>query len=147
REGIRARLRLLLAEGGYGLAVRLTIALGTAAVLFLGVSHVRSGALTLGELLLVLGYLAQLYDPLKTISRKAAGLQSHLAGVERTFALLDQQPDVADRPDARSLGRAAGAVTFRGVTFGYDRARPVLRDVSFAVRPGTRLGVVGATGA
>jgi ATP-binding cassette subfamily B protein len=147
REGMRARLRLLLAEGGYGLVVSLTTAVGTAAVLFLGVTHVRAGALTLGELLLVLGYLAQLYEPLKTISRKATGLQSHLASAERAFALLDQAPDVEDRPGARPLARAAGAVAFRDVTFGYDPSRPVLRDVSFAVEPGTRLGLVGATGA
>jgi ATP-binding cassette subfamily B protein len=147
REGMRARLRLLLAEGLYGTAIRLTTALGTAAVLFLGVTHVRDGSLTLGGLVLVLSYLAQMYDPLKTISRKAGGLQSHLASAERAFALLDQRPDVDDRPGARPLARAAGALAFRGVTFGYGEGRPVLRDVSFAVEPGTRLGVVGATGA
>jgi ATP-binding cassette subfamily B protein len=147
REGMRARLRLVLAEGAYGMGIRLTTAVGTAAVLLIGVTHVRAGTLTVGELLLVLAYLAQLYDPLKTISRKAAGLQSNLASAERAFALLDQQPDVTDRPDARPLKRAEGAVTFRGVSFGYYDARPVLRDVSFALEPGTRLGVIGATGA
>ncbi len=147
REGMRARLRLVLAEGGYGLVIRLTTVLGTAAVLWIGVTHVRAGTLTLGGLLLVLGYLALLYDPLRTISRKAGALQSHLASAERAFALLDRQPDVADRPGARPVARAAGALTFRGVSFGYDAARPVLRDLSFAVQPGTRLGIVGATGA
>jgi ATP-binding cassette subfamily B protein len=147
RAGVRARLRLLLAEGGYGLLINLTTAAGTAAVLFIGVTHVRSGQLTLGDLLLVLGYLAQLYDPLKTISRKAANMQSHLAGAERAFALLDQQAEVEDRPDARPLARAAGALAFHNVSFSYDEDRPVLRDVSFAVEPGTRLGVVGVTGA
>lgn len=147
REGMRARLRLLLAEGGYGMVVRLTIAVGLAAVLFIGVTHVRAGSLTLGGLVLLLAYLAQLYGPLKTISRKVGGLQSHLASAERAFALLDQKPDVDDRPGARPLARAAGAITFRRVSFGYDEGRPVLRDVSFALEPGTRLGVVGTTGA
>jgi len=144
---MRARLRLLLAEGCYGLAIRLTTVLGSAAVLFIGVMHVRSGVLTLGELLLVLAYLAQLYEPLKTISRKAGGLQSHLASAERAFALLDQRPEVDDRPGARALERAHGAVAFQNVTFSYDHGRPVLRDVSFNIAPGTRLGIVGATGA
>lgn len=75
-EGVRARLRLLLAEGLYGAVIRLTTALATAAVLFVGVTRVRQGAITPGDLLLVLTYLAQLFDPLKTISRKAGGLQS-----------------------------------------------------------------------
>ena len=147
QEGTHARLRLLLAEGLYGTAIRMTTALGTAAVLYIGVTHVENGALTLGGLTLVLGYLAQMYDPLKTISRKAGGLQSHLASAERAFALLDQRPDVDDRPHARPLGRAAGAIEFRGVTFGYRKDRPVLEGVSFAVEPDTRVGVVGATGA
>jgi ATP-binding cassette, subfamily B, bacterial len=128
------------------MAIRMTTTLGTAAVLYIGITHVQSGVLTLGGLVLVLGYLAQMYDPLKTISRKAGGLQSHLASAERAFALLDQRPDVDDRPDALPLGRAAGAIDFRGVTFGYREGGPVLEGVSFTVEPGTRLGVVGATG-
>jgi ATP-binding cassette subfamily B protein len=145
--GMRARLRLVLAQNGYGMAIRLTIAAGTAAVLFLGAQHVQQGALTLGELLLVLGYLALVYDPLKTISRKAGGLQGHLASTERAFALLDQRPDVVDRPDGRPLSRATGALAFVGVTFCYDVGRPVLRDLSLELAPGARLGIVGATGA
>src|SRR5437763_11219457 len=118
-----------------------------AAVLLIGVGHVRAGTLTLGQLLMVLGYLAQLYEPLKTMSRKATGLQGYLASAERAFALLDEQPDVPERPHARTVTRATGAVEFRGVSFAYGPDRPVLQDVSFAIAPGTRLGVVGATGA
>jgi ATP-binding cassette subfamily B protein len=147
REGMRARLRLLATEGGYGLLVGLTTAAGTAAVLSLGARHVRAGVLTLGDLLLVLGYLAQLYEPLKTMSRKAASLQSHLASAERAFALLDEAPDVAERPHARPLARAAGAVAFRRVSFAYGDGRPVLRDISFEVGPGARVGIAGMTGA
>jgi ATP-binding cassette, subfamily B, bacterial len=147
REGLAARLRLALIEGRFGLAVGLTTAAGTAAVLYLGVGHVRSGVLTLGELLMVMSYLAQLYQPLSTISRKAAGLQSYLASAERAFALLDEVPDVPERPDARPLVRAGGAVEFQHVSFGYDAERVVLRDVSFTIAPGTRVAVTGATGA
>ena len=60
---------------------------------------------------------------------------------------MDQKPDVDDRPNARALERAAGAVEFRGVSFRYGKGRPVLDDVSFTIEPGTRLGIVGATGA
>ncbi|HMC34026.1 MAG TPA: ABC transporter transmembrane domain-containing protein, partial [Myxococcales bacterium] len=88
-EALRTRLHLALLEGLFGLLVGLTIAAGTAAVLLIGVRHVREGALTLGQLLMALIYLGQLYDPLKTISRKAAGLQSYLASAERAFTLLD----------------------------------------------------------
>ena len=146
-EGVAARIRLSLMEGRYGVLVGLTSALGTAAVLFIGVRHVVEGVLTVGQLWMALRYLDKLYEPLKTISKKAAGIQSYLASAERAFALLDEQPEVPERPHARPVTRAAGAVEFRGVSFAYGPDRPVLQDVSVAIAPGTRLGVVGATGA
>jgi ATP-binding cassette, subfamily B, bacterial len=146
REGLQARLRVVLTEGGFGSLISLTTAAGTAAVLFLGVSHVRAGLLTVGDLLLVMGYLAQLYTPLKTLSRKAASLQSHLASLERAFAFLDEPADVAERPNARRLVRARGGIAFGDVTFAYGDDRPVLRNVSFAIEPGARLGIAGMTG-
>jgi ATP-binding cassette, subfamily B, bacterial len=145
--GMRARLRLALMEGSFGLLIGLMTALGMVSVLVVGVRHVEEGVLTLGELLMVMGYLSQLYEPLKTISRKAASLQSHLAGAERALSLLDQAPEVAERPNARPLARAQGSVEYRHVSFGYGHDRPVLHDISFEVPPGTRVGVVGATGA
>src|SRR5205814_1819632 len=147
QEGVTARIRLAVLEGGYGVLIGLVTAVGMAVVLFIGVGHVRSGALTLGQLLLVLGYLGQLYEPLKTMSRKATGLQGYLASAERAFALLDEQPEVPERPHARPIARATGAVAFEGISFAYGPDRPVLSDVSFTIEPGTRLGVVGATGA
>ena len=144
---VNARQRLALLEGLFGLLVGVTVALGTAGVMWIGVRHVTAGALTLGQLLMTLTYLGQLYDPLKTISRKAAGIQSYLASAERAFDLLDERPDVPEHPLARPLARATGAVTFRGVSFGYRSDRPVLSQVTFDVAPGTRLGIVGATGA
>src|SRR6266700_3777796 len=147
REGVAARIRMALTEGRYGLLVGVTTALGTGTVLFIGVRHVKANLLTLGQLLMAVTYLGQLYEPLKTVSKKAATLQSYLASAERAFALLDQQPEVPERPDARPLERARGALEFRGVSFAYGPDRPVLHDVSCVIRPGTKLGVVGATGA
>jgi ATP-binding cassette subfamily B protein len=94
-----------------------------------------------------MGYLSQLYTPLRTIGRKAGSLQSHLASAERAFSLLDEAPDVAERPNARPLLRPSGSVMFRTVSFAYDKDRLVLDNLSFEVRAGTRVGVVGATGA
>jgi ATP-binding cassette, subfamily B, bacterial len=147
REGVAARIRMALTEGRYGLLVGVTTALGTGAVLFIGVRHVQANLLTLGQLLMAVTYLGQLYEPLKTVSKKAATLQSYLASAERAFALLDQQPEVPERPDARPLDRARGALEFRGVSFAYGPDRPVLHDVSCVIPVGTRLGIVGATGA
>ena len=146
-EGMRSRLRLALDQGRYGFYVGITTAVGTAAVLWIGVKHVIAGAITLGELLLVMAYLAQLYGPLKTIGQKAAGLQGYIASAERVFYVLDRSVDVCERPDARRLARARGAVEYRNVSFGYEKNRPVLRNVSFDVPPGARVGIAGRTGA
>ena len=168
-EGMRARIHLTFVEGGFGLLVGLTTAIGISAVLYIGALHVSEGILSLGELLLVMSYLSQLYAPLKTMSRKAASLQSHLAGAERAFSLLDEAPDVPERPNARLLVRASGDVVFRNVSFAYPAGRgagtgvpsaalqgsasssemnhPILQDISFEIPAGTRCGIAGATGA
>jgi len=146
-DGVRARIHLSAVEAGFDLILGFITALGAAIVLFVGVSHVQSGVITLGELLLVMGYLSQLYEPLRTISRKTASLQSHLAGAERAFALLDEAPDVPQRPDARRLSRASGSVAFRNASFAYEEGRPVLENFSFQVDAGWRVGIFGTTGA
>jgi ATP-binding cassette subfamily B protein len=127
--------------------IALTFAAGMAAVLYLGVRHVQAGDLTLGELLLVVTYLVQVYAPLETISKKVGDLQASLVSAERAFAVLDEAPEVAERPGARPLGRAAGSVAFDGVSFAYTPGRPVLDGISFAVPSGARVGVAGTTGA
>jgi len=146
-EGAITRIRLALAEGTFGLLVNLTTALGTAAVLVIGIRNVRSGELSLGELLVVVSYLSQLYGPLKTISKQTASLQSAAAGAERAFELLDELPEVPERPNARPVQRTPGAIEFRQVSFAYDDTDVILRHLSFVIAPGTRLGVVGTTGA
>jgi ATP-binding cassette, subfamily B, bacterial len=146
-ETMQAKVRVALTEGLLTMAVGLTIGMGTALVLYIGVRRVQAGGLTLGELLLVMTYLTQLYEPLRTIAKKIGDLQESVASVERVFAVLDQAPDFVDGPGARPLRRARGGVEIREVTFGYDGERPVLQDVSLEVAPGTSVGIAGATGA
>jgi ATP-binding cassette subfamily B protein len=147
-ETLRARVRLAFHEGGLGLMVGLVTAAGEAAVIFIGVRNVQAGILTLGDLLLVMGYLSQLYRPLQSMSKKVGDLQRSLASAERTFALLDQTPEVIETPNARPLSRARGAFSFQNVCFAYEgENNPVLQNVSFEVLPGTRVGIAGATGA
>ena len=146
-ESVDARVRLGTAEGLFGILVNTTTAAGTAAVLFLGVRGVQSGRLTLGELLMVVTYLTQLYAPLRTISRKAASLQNQLAGAERAFEMLDEVPDVPERADAEALQRAVGRIEFRDASFSYDADTVVLDGISVVIEPGTRVGIAGRTGA
>ena len=145
--GMGARIRLAFAESAFGLLSNVITAIGTALVLYIGVRSVLESRLTLGELLMVITYLTQLYGPLNAIGDKIVGLQTYRASIKRAFELLDEVPDVAERPHARPLKRATGAIEFRGVGFAYDNQHLVLDGVSFTMEAGTRLGIAGRTGA
>lgn len=147
KEGVGARLRVVFSESAFGLGVGMTIAGGTAAVLYLGVQHVQAGTLTLGQLLLVMSYLAQLYAPLQTLGQQVARLQGGLSSAERAYALLDEAVHVTERADAKPLRRATGEFKLQAVAFSYDGQTPVLRDITFDVPAGSRVGIVGRTGA
>jgi ATP-binding cassette subfamily B protein len=146
-ETIRKEVWMSFIEGSYGLVINTSIALGTAAVLFIGIRNVQAGALTLGELLMVLAYLAQMYGPLTLVSDKISSLQDSFASAQRSFELLDEIPDVVELPHAQPLRRARGDVEFRDVSFAYDKENPILHDLSFRIPPGTRVGIAGKTGA
>jgi ATP-binding cassette, subfamily B, bacterial len=146
-DGMFARVRLAFAKAQYSLAVGTVVGVGGALVLYVGVRRVQTGAMTLGDLLLVLGYLTQLYAPIKTLAKKAGTLQNYLASAERAFGLLDEAPDVPERPDARPIKRASGAVAFESVSFSYGQARPALEGISFTASAGTKVGIAGHTGA
>jgi ATP-binding cassette subfamily B protein len=146
-DGVQARVGLSAMEGIFGLLIGVTTAVVGAIVLYVGALHVQSGVLTLGELLLVMGYLSQLYEPLRSASKRIGKMQSSLASAERAFQLLDQAPDVEERPHALPLTRSAGLIRFGDVSFGYGTEVPVLNDVSFRLEAGQRLGVHGVTGA
>ena len=145
--GMGVRIRLAFAESAFGLLGNVITAMGTALVLYIGVRSVLASRLTLGELLMVITYLTQLYGPLNAIGDKIISLQAYRASIKRAFELLDEVPDVAERPHARPLKRPTGAIAFRGVGFAYDHQHLVLDGVSFTMGAGTRLGIAGRTGA
>jgi len=147
RAGMRARIRYVFASSRYALLVGLTTAIGGGAVLYIGALHVQARMITVGELILVMAYLLQLYAPLRAMSKKAGSLQAYLASAERAFGVLDEDPDVKESPGAQPLDRVRGDVVFERVSFGYEHERPALEDVSIQVLPGMRVGVAGATGA
>lgn len=144
--GVRSRIRASIAADTYNVLITMTTVLGTSIVLFVGVQHVQAGTLTLGSLLLVMAYLSELYGPLKTISKNVGTLQAHLAGAERAISLIDQEPDVPERHNAIPLQRAAGALSFKSVSFSYTDDVHVLHDVSFDIAAGTRVGIAGRSG-
>jgi ATP-binding cassette, subfamily B, bacterial len=144
---LRGQLDIAWLQSKFDLAIGTTVAAGTAAVLFLGVIQVRGGHLSTGELLMVIAYQAQVYLPLKTISKKIADLQNGLASAGRAFSLLDELPEVVERPHAQPLDRAHGDFVFDDVSFAYERGHDVLRGIRLTIPAGSRVGIQGKTGA
>jgi ATP-binding cassette subfamily B protein len=144
---MRELIRVSMLQGYLDLATAVTLAAGTALTLYVGVRHVQTGLLTLGNLVLLIAYIAQLYEPLSVVSKKLADLQASMVSAERAFALLEQSPDVTERPNPIPIARARGDVNFENVSFSYGDEAPVLRNVSLRARPGLRVGIQGETGA
>lgn len=132
---------------GFDFMFGMAVATGTATALVVGLEHVKSGRLTIGDFLLLMAYAGQLAGPLDTATKKVAELQSSLVGLRRALALLDIPPLITDLPAPRSLHRARGQIAFRGVSYAYPGSTPVLRHVSFSISAGTKVGILGTSGA
>ncbi len=144
---VRGQMRLSMMQSSYYVLVGMTVATASAGALFLGARHVRAGVLSIGSLLLLMSYVAKLYEPLSTVSGKMVESQSAMVSLERAFALLGEAPDVVESPNARLARDIRGAVSFRNVSFQYDDTRRVLNGINFSIAPGTHVGITGASGA
>jgi ATP-binding cassette subfamily B protein/subfamily B ATP-binding cassette protein MsbA len=140
-------LRLYSLQTAFGLVVDVVLALGTAALVWIGAMHVVHGLLAIGGLTIFLSYLKDLYAPIQNISANLAEIASSRAGLERVFAVLDIRPDIEDAPGAQDLPPVRGQIRFEDVTFSYEEGQTVLRRVDLTVQPGERVALVGHTGA
>jgi len=140
-------VRLTVSQTLFTMAVNVTTAAGTALVLGYGAYQVIQGQLTLGTLLIVMFYVASVYNPLQAIAGAGATVQEHLINLRVAFGLLDTEAEIRDAPDARPLERMEGRVTFERVSFIYPGRVSTLKDVSIDVRPGQVVAIVGPTGA
>jgi ATP-binding cassette subfamily B protein len=129
-------------------AVEVVAALASALIIWYGGASVLRGTLTIGALVAFVQYSQRFFRPISDMSEKFNVLQAAMASSERIFGLLDE-PVVIDRPAAPVVRppNAPGHIVFEHVWFAYKGSDFVLKDVSFEVRPGKRIGIVGATGA
>jgi ATP-binding cassette subfamily B protein/subfamily B ATP-binding cassette protein MsbA len=140
-------LRLYTLQTMYAGAVNVLIAIGTAAVIYIGARHVLDGRLTIGDLIVFATYLASLYAPINQMFQTYGLVQAAAAGLRRCLELLEIEPEIKDHPGARALGRAGGDVEFANVVFAYQAGHPVLKGVSFRARRGETVAIVGPSGA
>jgi ATP-binding cassette subfamily B protein len=144
---MKEQIRLASVQAAFHVLIGLSIAGATAVALVIGITQVRQNLITVGELLLVMAYMAQLYEPLRMISTKIPELQSSISSLTRATAILDEIPEITETENAIPARRVAGNISMRNVGFQYSAgSRKVLHDVSFAVPAGACVGIIGASG-
>jgi ATP-binding cassette, subfamily B, bacterial len=148
RESLRASVDSAVIEAKFSTVLGVVGGLGTALVTYFGAWQVLSGALSLGDLTVFVFYLGLFLSPLWALSRQVNQIGKSLVSGERIIELLNAEPTVKDSPDARAAPAFDGRVTFEDVGFAYeDEAGEVLRGVSFDVEAGSRVALVGVSGA
>ncbi len=147
RVAVDERVKLTVSQSMYTLWVQTATAAGTSLVLGFGAWHVIEGKISIGELLVLMTYIASVYQPLEQISTTIGTIHDQLVQFVSSMNLLDREPEVKERPDAVELEEPRGRVTAKQVEFSYHGRVGTLEDVSFDARPGERVAVVGHTGA
>ena len=123
------------------------IAIGVTLSMLMAGAGVVGGTMTIGDFVLVNAYLIQLFLPLNFLGFVYREIKRSLTDMETMFELMEENAEVKDSPGAKPLALGGGEVVFENVSFAYDSRRPVLKDVSFAVRPGQSVAIVGQSGA
>ena len=145
KRSLRSGLKATRLEAKLNRSVEISVAVGTAAVLWVGATQVIAGRMTPGELIVFFVYLQGFYRPLRRISRVTERASKASTCLERVTEVLDQAPDVED--GSRDAPAFWGEIRLDGISFSYVPGVPVLRNVSLLVEPGQTVALVGPTGA
>nr|WP_241698027.1 ABC transporter ATP-binding protein/permease [Rheinheimera pleomorphica] len=140
---LKNRLSLLALNSGQALIIAAAIT----ALMWLAADEVVQQKLTLGDLVMVNAYMIQLFLPLNFLGFVYREIRRALTDLENMLGLLKRQPQIVDAPDAKPLVLSAGAIRFDQVDFSYQPPRPILQQLSFDVAAGSKIAIVGASGA
>jgi ABC-type multidrug transport system fused ATPase/permease subunit len=144
----QVNMRTVYLNAAYFPSVELLSAVATAAILLYGGNQVIDGdGVTIGVLASFVFYLQSFFDPIQSLSQLYTTYQAGMAALDKIFELLDEEPDLGDKPDAIELPRLRGEIRFEDVSFSYDGEQPALCEVDLQIPPGQTVALVGATGA
>ena len=143
---VRASLKSNLSLSYLNIGQGVIVAVGLTMLMVLAARGVADGSMTLGDFVMVNAFLIQLYIPLNFMGSIYRDINHSLIDMERMFALLDEKPEVVERPGAVPLRLDKGEIRFENVSFRYLDDRAVLRDIDFCVPGGQMLAVVGPSG-
>ncbi|NOX75314.1 MAG: ABC transporter ATP-binding protein/permease [Gammaproteobacteria bacterium] len=123
------------------------IAVGVTFIMFFAAAEVRNGDMSIGDFVLVNAFLLQLFIPLGFLGIVYRQMKHSLTDMDQLVTLLDEVPEIKDRPDAGPLNVTQGEVRFEHVAFAYQPNRPILHDIDFTIPAGKKIAIVGASGA
>lgn len=147
-ESLKAGVESSFIEAKFSWMLGIVAGFGTAVVVYYGTRQILTGALTAGDLIVFTTYLGNLYTPMYSLSRQANQIGKALVSGERIVEVLTAETTVKDAPGARPASPFKGRITFENVTFSYGtKTGTVLRDINFNLPPGTRVALVGVSGA
>jgi ATP-binding cassette, subfamily B, bacterial len=144
---VNERIKLTFSQSLYTLAVQSATALGISIVFGFGAWHVAQGKMPLGGLVVLMTYIASIYQPLEQISATVGSLHEQFVQFDASLRLLEIEPEVNEAANAIEIPRARGDVKVENLTFSYQGRRDTLRDISFKAPAGQSVAVVGRTGA
>jgi len=139
---LKTRMTLMLLNSGQALI----IGLGMVLLLWMAARDVASGAITLGSLVMINAYILQLFMPLNFLGMVYREVRRALTDLENMFGLLKRNPSIENAPSAMPLRVTEGGIEFDKVSFAYHKERPILKDLSFKVEPGSKVAIVGPSG-
>lgn len=142
----KAMLRALKVTNAFHPGIEFVSSMGTVIVVFFGGRLALGAQLPLEDLVAFLLYLNLFYQPIMALGRINEGVQQALGSAERVLSLIQEEPEIKEKPNARKLQDVQGSVEFRNVDFRYVDNIPVLKDINFKLNPGETLALVGATG-
>lgn len=130
-------------------AVQIVAAIALGSIVYFGGAQVQAGTMTVGAIGAFISYVTFMLWPVQDLARVFASMQYAIASAERTFSLIDAQPEVVDKPNAIDPGTISGDIVFDNVDFYYDNdtSKPVLRNFNLHVKRGETIALVGPTGA
>ncbi|MDP2485305.1 ABCB family ABC transporter ATP-binding protein/permease [Pseudoalteromonas marina] len=140
---LKNRMSLLALNSGQALIIASAIT----ALMWLGSSDVVTGALSIGELVMINAYMIQLFLPLNFLGFVYREIRRALTDLENMLGLLNKKPQVTNAPNANTLNVKNGEIAFNNVSFSYNANRPILNNISFKVKAGSKVAIVGASGA
>ena len=127
--------------------VELVAAIGVTMIIWYGGNNVINGTITAGSLVAFLTYAVNISNPIKRLTRVIGNIQKALAAAQRVFMIIDMPEEIAESRDAKQLPEVSGKVEFQNVSFAYDDKGNVITDLSFSVKPGEVIAIVGPSGA